>query len=112
MQTTLSMDHRQRGGGCDRDSVVTTRQSRIWGLRTIATVQQLGAERARLIDMLEWSQRDGSGVCVLNDMLDWLGFGGCWFPALLHANKNGYGVDTQKYSLGNNCSPIVITDPY
>lgn len=67
---------------------------------------QLGKGRARLIDMSEWSQRDGSGVHVLNGVLDWLGFEGCRFPGLLHANKNGYGVDTQKYSLGDDCRRI------
>jgi len=67
---------------------------------------QLGPGRARLIDMSEWSQRDGSGVYLLNDTLEWLGFKGCRFPSLLHSNKNGYGADTKKYSLGDECHRI------
>jgi len=66
----------------------------------------LGQERARLVDMSEWSQKNGSGLYVLNEMIEWLGFKGCQFPSLLHSNKDGYGVDFQKYSLGDHCERI------
>jgi len=67
---------------------------------------QLGKERARLIDMSEWSQKDGSGLQVLNEMIEWLGFEGCQYLYLWHSNKNGYDGVTLKYSLGENCKRI------
>lgn len=63
----------------------------------------LGPERARVIDMSEWSKRDGSGLAVLNDTLEWLGFRGCKFQSLIHSNKDGYGKDRTKLSLGKHC---------
>jgi len=66
----------------------------------------LGQDRARLIDMSEWSRRDGSGLYVLNELIEWLGFEGCNYPSLMHSNKDGYGIDTKKYFLGENCKRI------
>ena len=63
----------------------------------------LGPERARVIDMSEWSKEDGSGLAVLNDTLEWLGFRGCKFQSLIHSNKDGYGKDRTKLSLGKRC---------
>ena len=36
----------------------------------------MGPDRARVIDMSEWSKRDGSGLEGLNDTLEWLVFVG------------------------------------
>ncbi len=63
----------------------------------------LGPERARVIDMSEWSKEDGSGLPVLNDLVDWLGFRDCKFTSLIHSNKDGYGKDGTKLSLGKKC---------
>ena len=66
----------------------------------------LGPERARVIDMSEWSREGGSGLIVLNDLVDWLGFKGCRFTSLLHSNKDGYEkdrTDKSKLSLGKHC---------
>eukprot|EP00553_Chaetoceros_curvisetus_P010063 CAMPEP_0204621742 /NCGR_PEP_ID=MMETSP0717-20131115/7388_1 /ASSEMBLY_ACC=CAM_ASM_000666 /TAXON_ID=230516 /ORGANISM="Chaetoceros curvisetus" /LENGTH=225 /DNA_ID=CAMNT_0051636223 /DNA_START=121 /DNA_END=798 /DNA_ORIENTATION=- len=63
----------------------------------------MGQDRARLIDMAEWSQQDNSGVEVLNELIDWLGFQNCRFETLLHENRDGYGMDGTKVSLGKNC---------
>ena len=62
--------------------------------------------RARLIDMSEWNQRDGSGLLTLNDMIEWLGFKRYRFPSLLYSNKNEYGIDNQNYSLGDHCQKM------
>jgi len=64
---------------------------------------ELGEGRALLIDMSEWGQKDGSGLYVLNDVIEWLGFKDCRFSHLLHANKDGYGADTMKEYLGEDC---------
>lgn len=74
--------------------------------RLINIAAHMGQDRARLIDMSEWSQRDGSGLPTLNNMIEWLGFKKCQFPSLLHSNKNGYGTDNQKYSLGDHCQKM------
>ena len=63
----------------------------------------LGPERARVIDMSEWSKKDGSGLPVLNDLVQWLGYRNCLFKSLIHSNKDGYGKDETKLSLGKNC---------
>lgn len=67
------------------------------------TAAYMGQDRARLLDMLEWSKRDNSGVVVLNDLIEWLGFVDCKYKSLLHSNKDGYGVDRNDFSLGTNC---------
>jgi hypothetical protein len=53
--------------------------------------------------MSEWSKMDNSGVEVLNDLIEWLGFEDCKYDSLLHSNKNGYGIDRQRMFLGENC---------
>lgn len=63
----------------------------------------LGPDRARVIDMSEWSKKDGSGLVVLNDLIEWLGYRNCKFTSLIHSNKDGYGKDTTKLSLGKHC---------
>lgn len=65
----------------------------------------LGPERARMIDMSEWSITEGdSGLAILNDLVDWLGFEGCRFSSLIHMNKGGYEQDNEtKLSLGKEC---------
>lgn len=63
----------------------------------------MGPERARLLDMSEWTQKDNAGVYVLNDLIEWLGFVDCKYESLLHANKDGYKSDQQIMSLGKNC---------
>lgn len=63
----------------------------------------MGPRRARVIDMSEWSKDDGSGLAVLNDTLEWLGFRECEYKSLIHSNKDGYGKDTTKLSLGKRC---------
>jgi len=62
----------------------------------------MGQGKARVVDMTEWIQRD-SGVEVLNDLIEWLGFVDCRYESLLHSNKDGYGIDRQQVSLGKNC---------
>jgi len=88
------------GVGMDGDSI------RGYNLRLEKVAAQLGKDRARLIDMSEWSQKDGSGLRVLNEMVEWLGFKDCQFSSLIHSNKDGYGHDTQKYSVGDYCRRI------
>mmetsp|Transcript_1063 Transcript_1063/g.1399 ORF Transcript_1063/g.1399 Transcript_1063/m.1399 type:complete len:233 (-) Transcript_1063:171-869(-) len=70
-------------------------------LQEVASI--MGQDRARLIDMVDWSQKDNSGLPVLNDLIEWLGFRDCKFESLLHSNKDGYKVDRTKMSLGQNC---------
>ena len=62
----------------------------------------MGQDKARLVDMTEWIEKD-SGVEVLNDLIEWLGFVDCRYESLLHSNKDGYGIDRQQVSLGKNC---------
>jgi hypothetical protein len=76
---------------------------RYYNRRLAKTAAYMGQDRARLLDMLEWSKRDNSGVVVLNDLIEWLGFEGCKYGTLLHSNKDGYGVDRNDVSLGENC---------
>lgn len=76
------------------------RQYNKWLINVAA---HLGQDRARLLDMSEWSKRDNSGVEVLNDLIEWLGFEDCKYDSLLHSNKNGYGIDRQRMFLGENC---------
>jgi hypothetical protein len=68
----------------------------------------LGPDKARVVDMSEWSKSgsdDGnSGLNVLNDLVYWLGFRNCKYTSLIHSNKDGYGKDkTTKLSLGRFC---------
>jgi hypothetical protein len=76
---------------------------RYYNRKLSQTAAYMGQDRARLLDMLEWSKRDNSGVVVLNDLIEWLGFVDCKYKTLLHSNKNGYGVDRNDFSLGPNC---------
>ena len=70
-------------------------------LSTLAA--KLGSDQARVIDMSEWSKKDGSGLNVLNDLVEWLGFRQCTFSSLIHSNHDGYGKDQTKLSLGDRC---------
>jgi len=64
----------------------------------------LGQDRARILDMSDWSKEDGSGLGVLNDLVEWLGFRGCKFSSLIHSNKDGYEQDVEtSISLGKDC---------
>jgi len=63
----------------------------------------MGQDRARVIDMSEWSKKDNSGVVVLNELIEWLGYVDCKYDSLLHSNKNGYGVDSETMFLGKKC---------
>eukprot|EP00559_Dactyliosolen_fragilissimus_P002643 CAMPEP_0184868138 /NCGR_PEP_ID=MMETSP0580-20130426/29280_1 /TAXON_ID=1118495 /ORGANISM="Dactyliosolen fragilissimus" /LENGTH=225 /DNA_ID=CAMNT_0027368817 /DNA_START=488 /DNA_END=1165 /DNA_ORIENTATION=- len=67
----------------------------------IKAAAKLGPDRARLVDMSEWSRPEG--LEVLNDLIQWLGFKNCKYPRLLHENKNKYGVDRELFDLGNHC---------
>jgi hypothetical protein len=71
--------------------------------RLLDVANRMGEDKARLIDMSEWSQKDDSGLHVLNSLIDWLGFTDCAYPSLLHANKDGYALDNQQMSLGKQC---------
>ena len=65
----------------------------------------LGEDRARLIDMDTWSNTEGSGLQVLNDLIEWLGFRNCRYTSILHQNKDNYALDsTNSISLGKNCT--------
>jgi len=64
---------------------------------------RLGPDRARVIDMSEWSKQGGYGLNILNDLVSWLGFSDCKFTSLIHSNKDGYGKDKRKVSLGKHC---------
>ena len=71
--------------------------------RLLDVANRMGEDKARLIDMSEWSQKDDAGLHVLNSLIDWLGFTDCAYPSLLHANKDGYALDNQQMSLGKQC---------
>ena len=65
----------------------------------------LGEDRARLIDMDAWSNVKASGLQVLNDLVEWLGFENCTFSTLLHQNRENYELDVSNtFSLGDNCT--------
>jgi len=65
----------------------------------------LGPQRARLIDMIDWTK----DVNILNDVVSWLGFQNCTFHAVVHENtgSSGFGRDhTTDSNLGNQCRYI------
>lgn len=76
---------------------------RYYNRKLVQTAAYMGQDRARLIDMLEWSKKDNSGVVVLNDLIEWLGFVDCSYETLLHSNKDGYGADRNNVSMGSRC---------
>lgn len=76
---------------------------RTYNTRLEKVADRLGPNRARMIDMSEWSKEDGSGLHVLNDLLDWMGFQGCQYDKLLHSNKDGYAQDGTRVNLGKKC---------
>ena len=77
-------------------------------LRQVASL--FGIERARLIDMDDWSNEEESiGLKVLNDLVEWLGFKHCRFPFLLHENKDNYALDVSNtFTLGENCTFVGV----
>jgi hypothetical protein len=61
---------------------------------------ELGDERAKLVDMNEWTE----DVNILNDVITWLGFRDCKYHAVVHENANGYDRDNvTRPDIGNNC---------
>jgi hypothetical protein len=76
---------------------------RLYNERLGRAAALMGQDRARLIDMSEWSRKDNSGLMVLNDLIEWLGFENCAFSSLIHSNKNGYRMDSSEISLGEDC---------
>ena len=76
---------------------------RLYNERLGNAAAMMGQDRARLIDMSEWSRKDNSGLMVLNELIEWLGFVNCTFSSLLHSNKDGYGNDSSQVSLGDHC---------
>jgi hypothetical protein len=69
----------------------------------VDVASHMGQDRARLVDMSEWIKKGSSGMRVLNELIEWLGFIDCRYESLLHSNRDGYGVDRQEVTLGKNC---------
>lgn len=69
----------------------------------VNVASRMGPERARLLDMSEWSQKNNVGIDVFNDLIEWLGFVDCKYTSLIHSNKDGYRTDREVMPLGKNC---------
>eukprot|EP00555_Chaetoceros_dichaeta_P014882 CAMPEP_0198254442 /NCGR_PEP_ID=MMETSP1447-20131203/4737_1 /TAXON_ID=420782 /ORGANISM="Chaetoceros dichaeta, Strain CCMP1751" /LENGTH=254 /DNA_ID=CAMNT_0043940479 /DNA_START=302 /DNA_END=1067 /DNA_ORIENTATION=+ len=66
-------------------------------------VKMFGNERARLLDMVDWTNEE-TGLQYLNDVVYWLGFRDCKFNQLYHENTNGYeSNNTGRVNVGPNC---------
>lgn len=60
----------------------------------------VGPERSFLLDSTEWTQN----ISSFNEMVDWLGFSGCNFPAALEYNtKDGYFATKTEADLSPDC---------
>ena len=60
-----------------------SRKIQFGNAKMISITQQFGKERARLIDMSEWTKGE-KGLQVLDDVVHWLGFRGFAFNSLYH----------------------------
>jgi hypothetical protein len=71
-------------------------------LRQLAS--SLGTDKARLLDMDEWSSGTASGLQVLDELVEWLGYDKCKFSSILHQNKFNYELEaSETFSLGVSC---------
>ena len=66
----------------------------------IALAEELGPDRAYLLDMNDWKEN----ATVLNEVVEWLGFRNCVFEELVHENHHGYKRDKEhQVTLGEKC---------
>jgi hypothetical protein len=62
-----------------------------------------GSEQAFVMDTAVYSTNMTLALQKFNTMVDWLGFRGCTFPQLRHANNKKYGIDQTQFDLGPDC---------